>query len=46
MDEPRIEIQLDEYLSLKEDSLFLECLMGAGVDNWDGYEQATETLYE
>ena len=34
-----------EYLNkLKEDSLELECLHGAGVDNWDGYDYAMEVL--
>jgi hypothetical protein len=27
----------EEYLSLKADSVFLENLRAAGVDNWDGY---------
>jgi hypothetical protein len=29
---------------LKEDSLFLECLRMAGVDNWEGYSYA-HSLY-
>lgn len=31
---------------LEEDSLFLSCLEGAGVDNWDGYSYALEMLEE
>ncbi len=32
------------YESLKEDSAFLQALMGAGVDNWEGYDLATEAI--
>lgn len=32
----------EEYELLAEDSLFLNCLRNAGVDNWDGYEFAQE----
>ncbi len=32
------------YESLKEDSAFLQALMGAGVDNWEGYDLATEAM--
>ncbi len=35
-----------ENLALEEDSLFLSCLQGAGVDNWDGYGDAQEMLDE
>ncbi len=31
---------------LEEDSLFLSCLEGAGVDNWSGYGDAKEMLEE
>jgi len=33
----------DEYRS---DSLFLKCLMAAGVDNWSGYEHVQESYDE
>jgi hypothetical protein len=29
---------------LEDDALFLSCLEGAGVDNWDGYSYAIEML--
>ena len=34
----------EEVNDLREDSEFLQCLMGAGVDNWDGYEAAQEMM--
>jgi hypothetical protein len=30
------------YDKLLDDSDFLDCLRGAGVDNWDGYDIAVE----
>lgn len=41
-----IEITKDEYEQLKKDSAFLDALRGAGVDNWEGYELAQESLEE
>jgi len=38
--EESITIIKKEFEKLKEDSKFLECLKGAGVDNWDGYSIA------
>lgn len=35
-------ISAEEYTRLLEDSEFLQCLMAAGVDNWDGYDLAQE----
>lgn len=35
-------ISKEEYDELSDDSLFLSCLRGAGVDNWDGYSFAQE----
>lgn len=32
-----------EYCALKQDANFLQRLMAAGVDNWDGYDVAMET---
>lgn len=37
-----ITITKDLYDSLQEDSLWLNCLEAAGVDNWDGWECAME----
>jgi len=33
-----------EYQQLLDDSLFLGCLIGAGVDNWTGYSDAQEAM--
>lgn len=41
-----VTISKEEYDSLVEDSLFLECLQGAGVDNWQGYDDAIEMMEE
>jgi len=38
----KIEIEEEEYLALKRDQIWLICLEGAGVDNWEGYEYAQE----
>ncbi len=35
-----VRISVEEYQKLMEDSVFLDCLMQAGVDNWDGYDEA------
>lgn len=35
-----ITITQEEYAMLREDSLFLEALVEAGVNNWEGYEEA------
>lgn len=37
---------LTENLKLEKDSIWLSCLEGAGVDNWDGYSYAQEMLDE
>ena len=37
---------LDEDLEkLEDDSYLLNCLDIAGVDNWDGYEEAQKMMY-
>lgn len=41
-----VSITLAEYKELVDDSLFLGCLRAAGVDNWEGYEQACEVYRE
>ena len=38
-------IPKDECVGLVDDQLFLNCLRGAGVDNWDGWGDAC-TEYE
>jgi len=35
-----------EYLDLLDDSMRLEALQGAGVDNWCGYDYAREIYNE
>ena len=40
----KITITKKEYDSLIEDSIFLNALREAGVDNWDGYGFALESL--
>lgn len=37
-----VTMNLDDYGELFDDSLFLNCLRNAGVDNWDGYDLACE----
>lgn len=41
-----VSITEKEYKQLKEDSNFLDCLRAAGVDNWEGYEEAQRMLNE
>lgn len=45
MTEEMITITRKEYESLKDAQDLLECLKGAGVDNWCGYDDAIE-MYE
>ncbi len=44
--EKMIATLLANIAQLEEDSLFLSCLEGAGVDNWQGYGDAQEMLAE
>ena len=44
MAEEIVTISKKEYDQLKHDSLFLECLQEAGVDNWEGYYEARKEL--
>lgn len=46
VNEETVTIPKEEYESLLDDQLFLSCLEGAGVDNWDGYEYAREAYDE
>lgn len=46
MNEETVTISKKEYESLKEDARWLQCLEGAGVDNWEGYDYAHELLNE
>lgn len=40
-----VTISMDEYEFLLDRLYFLNCLEGAGVDNWSGYSEAQE-MYE
>lgn len=42
----KIEIDKKEYDELVSDQKFLNALFLAGVDNWDGYEEAQRILEE
>lgn len=44
--EAMVRITESEYKQLLDDSAFLAALRGAGVDNWDGYDNAQEMLEE
>lgn len=41
-----VNIPRGEYEELLDDSVFLECLRRAGVDNWDGWDYALEIYDE
>lgn len=42
----KIEIEKEEYDQLIQDQKILRALEGGGVDNWEGYESAMESLDE
>ena len=44
--EETITISKKEYESLLKDQKLLQCLQGAGVDNWEGYDYALEMMEE
>lgn len=46
MEDNMVTIPKKEYDSLVEDSDFLLALEAAGVDNWDGYENAQDIMAE
>jgi len=39
-----ITITCEEYEALQDDAEWLRALRAAGVDNWQGYEQAQDIL--
>lgn len=41
-----IEVNEEDYLRLVEDSAFLEALRAAGVDNWEGLDEAVRIFNE
>lgn len=46
MSEEMITITKEEYKELLSQACFFNCLVAAGVDNWDGYEYAQEMYQE
>lgn len=46
MSETKISITLAEYDQLEKDSLLLNALRNAGVDNWCGWDDAIEEYRE
>lgn len=42
--EEMVTITRKEYEELLEDSKWLRCLEGAGVDNWEGYDIARDYM--
>lgn len=45
-EETEITISIKEYEQLQRDSCMLNCLEQAGVDNWQGYEDAIDIFKE
>lgn len=43
---PTVVITETEYKGLLHDQLTLQCLYGAGVDNWEGYDDAMDMVRE
>ena len=41
-EEQMVSIPASEYALLLNDSDVLSCLYGAGVENWEGYDEAME----
>ena len=39
-------VSTDKLIQLVDDSDFLDCLKSAGVDNWDGYDEAKEMYHD
>lgn len=46
MNEKTVTITEAEYNQLLKDSGWLSCLEEAGVDNWEGYDEALRILQE
>ena len=46
MSETKVSITLDEYSQLLDRDQELAALEAAGVDNWEGYEEAMNILKE
>ena len=45
-DDETVTITLEFYGELLDDQILLEALKSQGVDNWDGYDLAIESLNE
>ncbi len=46
MSQELVTITEEEYQSLKEDARLLQCLRAAGVDNWEGWDDAIDIFNE
>lgn len=46
MSDKTVTIPEKEYISLIEDSKFLQALQMMGVDNWSGYDEAIRSMEE
>lgn len=46
MNNKTIEISIEDYNTLMDKQLKLIALEGAGVDNWDGYDEAMKSYEE
>ena len=42
--EDTVDVPIEEYKQLKEDQEFLHALQAYGVDSWEGYEEAVESV--
>ena len=40
----KVEVDKEVYEELVSDQKFLNALISAGVDNWDGYEEAQQMM--
>ena len=46
METEKIEITKEEYILLKKEQEILRALESAGVDNWEGYDMAMESIWD
>lgn len=45
-DKETVTIPLQEYERLRDISILMDCLIDAGVDNWEGYDDAVSDYYD
>lgn len=46
VDDSVVTISTKEYVSLKDDQFWRQCVEDAGVDNWEGYYFAMKEYYK